>query len=752
MIFDGAPWIRIEGAGNPKTLQAASLTVNNSIVQLENGLTWDIENDVLVQGDSLIQAAAGKKIRTLFDVAGNFTFDANAHIRLDGAGFPAAEGPGKGENNGCAEQTGGGGGYGGLGGFGTGATQGATYGDPNNPQDFGSGGGEGCGSTGGTGGGSLEIKVEKDMQLSGLISVNGNPGNGDGNEDGGGGAGGSIKMSALGTWSGAGMKFQANGGAGSNTSITNDPVSGGGGGGGRIYLCGQNMKDADNLARLGGLAQAQGGLGGGGAEPRYNGAEGSIVWCTSVNIAAGPGDPGNILEWGWIGSCIADLGSPFCNLSGSLGWVSSSCRKLKEGGTIDEANCAQASYGVTADFNNGEMSGFAWLGTQDNNRNAIGWIDLNPPGPYPADPQHGVRFDKDNFANPLTGWARVKSIYESGLPATDWGWIKMSGPDGNGGTYGVVLEKVNIGGEDIALLNGYAWSGNPNDSFPGVGLGWISFQHAVNIIPAYIQTVGGDVFAGGNIRGSVNPPPEPGATYLILANGNIVNFTSAQAGPEYVQENVGLSEMNLPSPANQYANVLGKIDKQKIVTVVDGTKNVYGDIVQSFLVQDPLFLNGSVWVAEGDQTLNGLSIRNGANASEDASGLIIVNGNLTLNGDIIYTSIGDIPILHTQNLASVAWLIEGNLTIGPAVENLVGAFIVLGQVIIPDSAPESEKSLTVRGLIMAQGYQFGRSFSGTPGNPQPSEQIFYDGRLLANTPPGLSDFALALPKIERIAR
>ena len=49
--------------------------------------------------------------------------------------------------------------------------------------------------------------------------------------------------------------------------------------------------------------------------------------------------------------------------------------------------------------------------------------------------------------------------------------------------------------------------------------------------------------------------------------------------------------------------------------------------------------------------------------------------------------------------------------------------------------------------MMAKIFKFDRTFTDLQGVPLPggSEIIIYDGRLLANTPPGLGDFAKALP-------
>ncbi|MFA5135061.1 MAG: hypothetical protein WC505_04755 [Patescibacteria group bacterium] len=55
--------------------------------------------------------------------------------------------------------------------------------------------------------------------------------------------------------------------------------------------------------------------------------------------------------------------------------------------------------------------------------------------------------------------------------------------------------------------------------------------------------------------------------------------------------------------------------------------------------------------------------------------------------------------------------------------------------------------LLVNGLFVAEGYSFDRKYTK---NLAASEQILYDGRVVANTPPGLSDFTEALPIYDRV--
>ncbi len=55
--------------------------------------------------------------------------------------------------------------------------------------------------------------------------------------------------------------------------------------------------------------------------------------------------------------------------------------------------------------------------------------------------------------------------------------------------------------------------------------------------------------------------------------------------------------------------------------------------------------------------------------------------------------------------------------------------------------------LRVNGLLVARGYNFDRKYAK---DLEPAEQIVYDGRVVANTPPGLSDFTKALPIYQQV--
>jgi hypothetical protein len=127
------------------------------------------------------------------------------------------------------------------------------------------------------------------------------------------------------------------------------------------------------------------------------------------------------------------------------------------------ANCRDAcevvNYGVNID-SSGNLSGYAW---SEN----IGWIDFNPPGPYPTNPNYSAKVDLNT--KELSGWARALA---GGTPeAGDWdGWIKLRGwtTEAVPTEYGVSLNP------DSREFEG--WAAGWDDSTSTAVVGWISFN------------------------------------------------------------------------------------------------------------------------------------------------------------------------------------------------------------------------------------------------------------------------------------
>jgi hypothetical protein len=205
---------------------------------------WTIGNLTIASNGLLLVSSALSPIN--LTASGNVTIQDGGILLADNAGYAAGAGIGHGSSyNDGSYRPCGGGGYGGSGANGASANAGGgtTYGSQTSPTTYGSGGGQLMPySFGGAGGGAIQLNVSGILQVDGRLSANGGSGSGSG---GGGGSGGSLWLTT-GVLIGSGS-ITANGGNGAGTI-------GGGGGGGRIAIY-----PAANL--FGGTISAYGGGG-----------------------------------------------------------------------------------------------------------------------------------------------------------------------------------------------------------------------------------------------------------------------------------------------------------------------------------------------------------------------------------------------------------------------------------------------------------------------------------------------------------
>lgn len=194
---------------------------NNSTLTLESkvnsNINWDDDFGVSLNVKSL-------------------TVDSGSSISANGKGYLGAttmrgigNGPGGGNPN--SANRGPGGGHGGMGAFSTGIG-GSAYGSFMNPTMLGSGGGAGSHPPygGGNGGGAINITATNSIINNGIISANGDIGQGVNCESSGGGSGGSVFLKS--------KDFYGNGQVLANGGNGNSSCGGvaGGGGGGRIAI------------------------------------------------------------------------------------------------------------------------------------------------------------------------------------------------------------------------------------------------------------------------------------------------------------------------------------------------------------------------------------------------------------------------------------------------------------------------------------------------------------------------------------
>ena len=488
--------------------------------------------------------------------------------------------------------------------------------------------------------------------------------------------------------------------------------------------------------------------------------------------------------------CTASCGQKMLGWAWSynFGWLSlnnKSCDFLDP--IVPAGICGQSdiTYYVQIDASN-QVKGFAWS-------NNLGWIcfgatcnsDTNqtdnicqfassqglpcnandygiqtpPGGAWQAYIQNALT---DN--PPVLGWAKIISLGDDGIIS-----LSCSTCTYNYQT-NLILKDFKSGSsvEQRLTLKGWAW----NDNSQGNGLGWIEFNPEILAASPWLQTKYGDVYSRGGLQ-AIQEAPDYNATYQILAGGDIVNFRSARL---LVDPYSGF--INFPTAATRYSNVLGKLDVGSLLCSIPSGNtsciNQYGNTVVKLnpLSQlPPEILAGKIYYYDGSVDISQLlAFKNGTNFV-NGSGTIIVNGNLTINNNLVYfcDEAGNTndPVCTSnkfRNLASIAWIVKGDLLVGPNVDKLAGNFVIIGdgkdcnadqnvkvnycgQIYSCYNGADCSKRLTVSGLMMAKKFYFSRTYVSPPQEipAQGSEVINYDGRLLANTPPGLGNFVQALP-------
>lgn len=328
---------------------------------------------------------------------------------------------------------------------------------------------------------------------------------------------------------------------------------------------------------------------------------------------------------------------------------------------------------------------------------------------------------------------------------------------------------------------GWAWNGN-SDEASSTGAGWVQLNPKAGesgLVFPWLQTQYGAVFGNNAFRqkavvSGIN------ATYCIFAK-DVLNFRSQNCGKNIPGVSIAFPQKNNADAS--YKNALGRLDIYGLSTTVDsGHKyNKYGNIVTE-ITGNPNWtsaqaapLDNKVFLIHGNLSIgSGFNVVNG-NAGQAGNGLVIVEGNLYIDNDFSYDA-GS--VVDAKQLASIAWIVKGDVIIKSTVRNAVGAFIVLGQdgvgcqyadgalcdnsieyprfrqngygvfstadLADPADMADLSKPLSVSGLVLAKAFNLVRSYSDIR---QGSEKIIYDGRLMANPPPGLKSLLELLPVI-----
>ncbi len=288
----------------------------------------------------------------------------------------------------------------------------------------------------------------------------------------------------------------------------------------------------------------------------------------------------------------------------------------------------------------------------------------------------------------------------------------------------------------------------------------------------FLKAEQGTIYSQNNIRSTFAPRDNFNATYMIMAGGNssqakvIENFIAGPpVNPEYVRPDSGV--INFPNISSTGTPGVNTFDYFSLthsvnglgetVVIGDGETNLYGFQVKKYTPPEGLTVNkfsetlntveanplaGKVYYFTGDLEVDqNWLIKNGI-LSQTGVGLIIVDGNMMINNNITYENTNYSGSL--KNLASVGFVVRGNVVIAPGVTQIVGNYYVAGSGLSGGEfmTGDSGDQLVIYGAVIAKKLVLARTYSA--GN-EPAEKVISDGRININTPPGFSDLLKTLP-------
>lgn len=278
-----------------------------------------------------------------------------------------------------------------------------------------------------------------------------------------------------------------------------------------------------------------------------------------------------------------------------------------------------------------------------------------------------------------------------------------------------------------------------------------------DILAPWLRTQRGAVGSNGGVFGYDALAGNANATFLVQANGTISHFTSSTATlPNYTsQQAVCTAQGERPGGLDWRRTMIANIN-----SLNNGSKNTThtntgpllnpGNGAPRGQLDGPgNGRSGNVWVIGSPTSPEDLTIDN--QITFDGVGTILVFGNLTLGPNAKFN--------YANTDSSLGVIVVGNLTIDPAVTDLVGSYYVLDSQPSVDangcpvgidptktnrgriSTGNSSTRLNVQGLMVAGAFDFLRYFTD-PSDSQadPAENIYYDGRVLSHTPPGFGTF------------
>jgi hypothetical protein len=307
-------------------------------------------------------------------------------------------------------------------------------------------------------------------------------------------------------------------------------------------------------------------------------------------------------------------------------------------------------------------------------------------------------------------------------------------------------------------LMGWGWNGD----LANHGFGWLQFHHSqappTLANPPYLSTLLGDIYAKmglGSLYSATPPDSRFSGTFMLQSDGQeIVHFNSCMretggvvpgtscfgrggsSDQGWVTKNMPL---DFPDESTSYRNQFGEFDLKGLFAGQYGPRE---DIISALDIDNPL--DGRVYYRDGDLTISNPMVFNNGLGGVSGAGTIIVRGNLYINENITYDP-SNVANLH--NLASLGVIVlddgsgtKGRIIIDSTVTELVGNFYAENYI----ETQTGDQQIYIYGLMITREFAFNRQYADID-TLRPAETVIYDGRVMANTPPGFFNIMEYLP-------
>lgn len=313
------------------------------------------------------------------------------------------------------------------------------------------------------------------------------------------------------------------------------------------------------------------------------------------------------------------------------------------------------------------------------------------------------------------------------------------------------------------------WTLDSNDDY---GLGWFQFSPRITTTSKpYFSVEGGNIYSRGSIFSRYSPPlGKYNATYLIEAGGAITNIISSSTishiyeGELAYRPTLDFFELVQTGSSQKYKSSLGVINYTGLITdvatgIVGSGTNKFGATISTSNLNGDILrypFNGMLKYVSGDftYTQGNVSRQDFEISNDESTGIIVVDGDLTLNDNVSYETIGVGAITTFKKIPSLVWIVRGDVIVDPSVTELSGTFIVLGDPAADCSTPTNPgcgnfssgvgpNQLIVNGSALARSFSLGRTYNN---NGAPAEKFYNTGRLQINPPRGLEDFSKLAPR------